>query len=324
MLQALGMDIIEMSKDELDIIYENQVITRMLDRLNMTDDQVKFTIRKIKAEKEILANRLTDNQIKDVVKELTAVASGAGISLGALAVTGAVTGWGGISGGMLALGLGSGGAVFGAAAIASAGYGVYRGVKYFSGTSQLEQFGIRIKTLSDRISQLRIANTYIIEDINWLGNKLNNFAFKLKESNELSNELYLELEHIINQNQSIVDASDLIEKEEKYSEYELTLTNVPEELNIGKYNELLDVNINKIYYDEIVQSAYIVQGDIDDEFNEEIIRLKDDIDLDNLKLLQTILEEIGYFDTKSASIAQGKSIAKKGLSGLKKSFFSGD
>src|SRR5699024_9744779 len=165
-LQALGMDIIEMSKDELDIIYENQVITRMLDRLNMTDDQVKFTIRKIKAEKEILANRLTDNQIKDVVKELTAVASGAGISLGALAVTGAVTGWGGISGGMLALGLGSGGAVFGAAAIASAGYGVYRGVKYFSGTSQLEQFGIRIKTLSDRISQLRIANTYIIEDIN--------------------------------------------------------------------------------------------------------------------------------------------------------------
>lgn len=322
-LQSLGMDIIGMNNDRLDEISTDQVLKRMLNRLNITDEQIKFTVRKIRAEKEILENRLTDSQIKDVVKELTAVASGAGISLGALAVTGAVTGWGGISGGMLALGLSTGGAVVGVAAIASAGYGVYRGVKYFSGTSQLEQFGIRIETLTDRISQLRIANTYIIEDINWLSNKLVEFSKKLKETNELSNELFVELEFIINQNQSLVQAGSLIEKEEEFSEYELTLTAIPEELNIGKYNESLDININKVHYDEVVKSIYVIDGDLDESEGKSAF-LKENIALDNLKTLQNILEEIGYFDTKSSSIAQGKSIAKKGLSGLKKSFFTGE
>ncbi len=37
---------------------------------------------------------------------------------------------------------------------------------------------------------MRIANNYIIEDINWLSEKLSHFAEKLKHSNEMSNELY--------------------------------------------------------------------------------------------------------------------------------------
>src|SRR5699024_4180643 len=67
--QSLGMDILAMHSDELDEIKKNEVLIRMLKRLNMTDDQIKFTVRKLKAEKEILENRLTDNQIKEVAKE---------------------------------------------------------------------------------------------------------------------------------------------------------------------------------------------------------------------------------------------------------------
>ena len=64
------------------------------------------------------------------------------------------------------------------------------------------------------------------------------FALKLRESNELSSELYKELELIINQNQSLGDAN-LIEDDESYSERELLLTTILESLDIGKYNELL-------------------------------------------------------------------------------------
>lgn len=229
--QSLGMDILAMHSDELDEIKKNEVLIRMLKRLNMTDDQIKFTVRKLKAEKEILENRLTDNQIKEVAKELAAIAGGAGVSLGALAITGAVSGIGAsVSSGLMALGftLSTGGLFLGLAAVTTAGYGMYKGVKYFSGTNESEKYGIRIQTLNDRISQLRIANSYIMEDINWLSNKSIKFAEKLKESNELSNELYQELEFIITQNQSLADAGALIETEETFSEYELIFSSIPQ------------------------------------------------------------------------------------------------
>lgn len=325
--QSLGMDILAMHSDELDEINKNEVLIRMLNRLNITDKQIKFTVRKIKAEKEILENRMTDNQIKDIAKELAAIAGGAGVSLGALAITGAVSGVGAsVSSGLMALGfsLSTGGLFLGLAAVTTAGYGMYKGVKYFSGTDESEKYGIRIQTLNDRITQLRIANSYIIEDINWLSNKSITFAEKLKESNQLSNELYQELEFIINQNQSLADAGTLIENEETFSEYEILISSLPATLNIGKYNELLNKNVNKAYADEVIKKAYIVAGDLDNQSEISDASLREDIELDELKTVQSILEEIGYFDVRSASVAQGKSLAKKGFSSLKKSLLNGD
>lgn len=305
--QSLGMDILGMNLDKLDNIQQDEVLVRMLNRLNITDKQLKFSIRKIEAEKEIIENKMTDSQIKDVAKELMALGSGAGISIGAFAVIGTA-------------GIGLGGALI----LASAGFGVYRGIKYFSGTGQLEKYGIRIQTLNDRINQLRIANSYIIEDINWLSDKSVTFAKKLRESNELSEELYKELEHIISQNQSLADAGNLIEDEENYSEYELYTTHMPETLNVGKYNELLSKNINKVYFDEVIKEVYIIEGDLDNTVEEVEPTLREDMSLDELKQAYQVLEQIGYYDTKSSSIAQGKSLAKKGFSGLKKSLLNGD
>ncbi|MCC3716386.1 zinc ribbon domain-containing protein [Staphylococcus haemolyticus] len=299
--QTLAMDIIGMNSDKLDTIKDDEVLVRMLNRLNISDKQLKFIVRKIKEDKEIIESRMTDSEIKEVNKELAAVASGAGlVALGLLT-----------SGGTVYLGI-------------IAGFGVYRGIKYFSGTGEVEKFGIRIQTLNDRISQLRIANAYIIEDINWLSQKMIDFALKLRESNELSSELYKELELIINQNQSLADAGSLIEDDESYSERELLLTTILESLDIGKYNELLAKNINKVYADEVIKNVYSINGDLDNQSEVNDVTLRENIELDELKAAHTVLEDIGYFDTKASSIAQSKSLAKKGFSGLKKSLFSGE
>lgn len=299
--QTLAMDIIGMNSDKLDTIKDDEVLVRMLNRLNISDKQLKFIVRKIKADKEIIESRMTDSEIKEVNKELAAVASGAGlVALGLLT-----------SGGTVYLGI-------------IAGFGVYREIKYFSGTGEAEKFGIRIQTLNDRISQLRIANAYIIEDINWLSQKMIDFALKLRESNELSSELYKELELIINQNQSLADAGSLIEDDESYSERELLLTTILESLDIGKYNELLAKNINKVYADEVIKNVYSINGDLDNQSEVNDVTLRENIELDELKAAHTVLEDIGYFDTKASSIAQSKSLAKKGFSGLKKSLFSGE
>ena len=256
--QTLAMDIIGMNSDKLDTIKDDEVLVRMLNRLNISDKQLKFIVRKIKADKEIIESRMTDSEIKEVNKELAAVASGAGlVALGLLT-----------SGGTVYLGI-------------IAGFGVYRGIKYFSGTGEAEKFGIRIQTLNDRISQLRIANAYIIEDINWLSQKMIDFALKLRESNELSSELYKELELIINQNQSLADAGSLIEDDESYSERELLLTTILESLDIGKYNELLAKNINKVYADEVIKNVYSINGDLDNQSEVNDVTLRENIELMN-------------------------------------------
>lgn len=325
--QSLGMDIISMNSDNLDSLTKDEVLMRNLNRLNFSDKQIKFTVHKIKMEKKILEDTMTDAQIKDTAKELAAIASGAGVSLGALAITGAVGGLGmGVSSGLFALAfsMSTGGLLVGLAAITSAGYGVYKGVKYFSGTGELEKYGIRIQALQDNIKQMRVANNYIIEDINWLSDKTADFAKKLKESNELSNDLYEELEIIITQNQFLANAGSLIEEEETKSEYQLLKSSIPATLDIGKYNELLARNTNKVYADEVIKNVYSVNGDLDNQSDLLNAELREDVNLEELETAKTILEEIGYFDTKTASIAQGKSLAKKGLSGLKRSFLGGD
>ncbi|WRN07661.1 zinc ribbon domain-containing protein [Staphylococcus aureus] len=189
-IQSLGMDMISMNSDKLDDLTNDVVLMRNLNRLNFTDKQIQFAVHKIKAEKKILEEIMTDSQIKETAKELAAIASGAGVSLGALAITGAVGGLGmGVTSGLFALAftLSTGTLFVGLAAITSAGFGVYKGVKYFSGTGELEKYGIRIQALQDNIKQMRIANNYIIEDINWLSEKLSHFAEKLKHSNEMVN-----------------------------------------------------------------------------------------------------------------------------------------
>ena len=113
--QTLAMDIIGMNSDKLDTIKDDEVLVRMLNRLNISDKQLKFIVRKIKEDKEIIESRMTDSEIKEVNKELAAVASGAGlVALGLLT-----------SGGTVYLGI-------------IAGFGVYRGIKYFSGTGEVE------------------------------------------------------------------------------------------------------------------------------------------------------------------------------------------
>lgn len=322
--QSLGMDIITMNSDKLDELKKDEVLMRNLNRLNISDKQINFTVRKIKTEKQILEKRLTDSQVKEAASELAAVASGAGVSLGALAVTGAISGSGvGLSAGIAAITgatVSSGGLVLGLAA----GYGAYKGIKYLAGTGEAEKFGIRIQALQEKIKQLRVANSYIIEDINWLSNKSTEFAKKLKESNELSDDLYKELEYYITQNQFLADTGSLIEDKEYESEYELLKTNIPETLDIGKYNELLVKEVNKVYVDEVIKDVYIVAGDLDNQSEVEDAKLREDINLEDLEKAYMILEQIGYFDTTASSIAQGKSLAKKGFSSIKKSLFSGE
>ena len=76
---------------------------------------------------------------------------------------------------------------------------------------------------------------------------------------------------------------DLIEDDESYSERELLLTTILESLDIGKYNELLAKNINKVYADEVIKNVYSINGDLDNQSEVNDVTLRENIELDELK-----------------------------------------
>lgn len=312
--QSLAMDIISMNKNKLDNWKELNHITDAMQALDVSEKQVNFIVLKIKSEERLITERLDDNQIGELAKELIAVASGVGVSTGAIAVTGTVIGT----------------TLFGAAAIAaSAGYGVYKGVKYFTGAGILEKSGIRINALTTKIEQLRAANVYIIDDINWLMMKISSFADKLRESEELNNEIMDQMMVMINQSQNVAESGMLVEKDQENTELEYLIANLPKKLDSEKYDELISKDINRILDDQIIKEIYLPLSEEYSEESDENVQNMDGLylneraDIEILEHARQIFENIGYFDTKASAAAQSKVVAKKARAGLK-SLFGGE
>ncbi|MCI1904690.1 MAG: zinc-ribbon domain-containing protein [Enterococcaceae bacterium] len=333
-LQALALDILSMNRQKLNQWKRFDYLVDALNVLDISDKQIDFMIRKLKSDEDIIEKRLDDNQVSELTNELAAVASGAGVSLGALAVTGAVIGNGiGLYSGLAALASATTATLLPLAAIAGTGFSVYKGVKYISGTSELEKSGIRISTLTAKIEQLRAANVYIIDDINWSINKISDFAAKMQESDQLNNELMDEMMEMIAQSQSVAESGSLVEKDQEATQHEYLIANLPKKLDIEKYDELLAKDVNRVINDQFIKAVYLpidigADGTPDDSADPVVQELdglfiNENSDLEALDKARQILENIGYFDTKSSAAAQGKVAAKKAKAGLK-SFFSGE
>ena len=193
--------------------------------LVVSDEQVEVGIRKIKDDERIVSERMEDSQIKQITNELVALAGGAGVTLAALAVTGGVST--GIWGGLLTLGwLPTGSMLLGLAAIGGVGYGAYKGIKYFSGTSEYEKSGIRIAALQGAIEMNKKATTYIIEDINALIEEINDITKELSEKNERGNKVK-ELKERLGLLEKTAASAESFNDDNKKNNYEIIYQSFP-------------------------------------------------------------------------------------------------
>lgn len=337
--QSLGMDLVSMNKDILDKWNESDSLVLIFDKLNVDKKQVEFTVRRIILNERIYTEKLDNNQIKAMTTELVALATGAGISLGALAITGAVSGMGaGVSGGLWALAFGTtGGVLLGVATVAAGAYGAYKGVKYFAGTSELEKYSFKQEALTNRITMLRAGNVYILDDLNYLMGSINGLTEKIIEHQQLTKaivtksgellqqkndqifEIANKLQIMSNRAKNISESGKIIEKEQGFMELESCLTALPEELNIEKFEELVESDINKVQYIKIINEVYY-----EDESGKRWINKEVTVeDIEKLKNASAILESIKYNETAASTVVQGKVMAKKGFNSLK-SLFSED
>lgn len=311
--QSLFNDLLYLRENSVDNWENDKDLMLIASELSISKEQINVLVHKIKMDKKIISERLQDNQIKEATKEFTAIAAGAGVTLAALAVTGGVST--GIGGGLIALGsLSTGGLVLGLAAIGGLSYGAYKGIKYFSGTSELEKSGIRVNTLLNAIENNKRSTTYIIDDVNWLTNKMTQLLEKINQSSELDNDLMDQLMMYMDFSSNVGQAGEIVEANSSKAEYEINIAKLPKNLDIGKFNELVKLDKNRVQITELVMSIY-TEGTKTDVAgtSKTVYERPDELEYEEAENLVNVLTQIGFFDTTRSVLAQGKSLSQKGL-----------
>lgn len=303
--QSLLNDILSISKNAPEDWKKDEIFVRYQRLLSVADSQVEFFVRRLLQDRRIIEEKIDDSTIKKAMSELVAVGTGAGVSLAALAVTGGVST--GIWGGLFTISMAStGGMALGLAAVGGLGYGAYRGIKYFSGTTEAEKYAIRSTMLQQKIKDLQKSENYLIEDINWTTTQIAELIEKKEEI--LDN--HEKLLKYIQMAKTFDEGSRMIFEEERLSHINILLSHIPEKLDIDKFDELIKKTQYQVQFKEYVYQCYIKNE------NEEYI-LQDIDDEECLEKLDQILEIIGYYDVSKSAAAKTNVLVKKGISGLK-------
>lgn len=314
--QSLFFDLLLVRKENIDNWKEDTLLRNLQDLLVVSDEQVEVGIRKIKDDERIVSERMEDSQIKQITNELVALAGGAGVTLAALAVTGGVST--GIWGGLLTLGLlPTGSMLLGLAAIGGVGYGAYKGIKYFSGTSEYEKSGIRIAALQGAIEMNKKATTYIIEDINALIEEINDITKELSEKNERGNKVK-ELKERLGLLEKTAASAESFNDDNKKNNYEIYLSKLPKVLPVERFRELNKLSAQKVKINEIIMSIYKENKTTDENgyVSTQYVR-EDELSYEDAEKTHFYLSMIGFYDTKASAMAQGQVMAQKGLNAIK-------
>lgn len=305
---ALINDLILVKKSVADDWENDETFLYYKNMLDITDKQVEFFLRKMKDDERIINERLDDNSVKKLANEMVALGGAAGVSLTALALTGGIST--GVWGGLIALGTASTGGMFlGLAAVAGLGYASYKGVKYFSRTSELEKYGIQSGMLQERIMLLQRSQGYLLEDINWTTEKID----KLVQDKDNIMENLEEIQQLMKLNRNLSQSGKIIMEEEDKNKENLMMSKLPQVLDAPRYHELVNKTSHAEKFNEFVFSFYIKN-------DEEKYVLAEGIRGDILEKLFNVLQQIGYYDTQKSAMAQGSILKKQGVEALK-SFF---
>lgn len=302
--QSMVNDLLVIRKEIIDDWKGNKDFIRYKELLDVSDEQVEFFIRKLKQDQAIIAEKIDDNTIKKTANELIAVGGAAGVSLAALTVTGGVST--GVWGGLLTLGMAStGGMIIGLAAIAGAGYASYKGIKYLSGTSEIEKYGIRMSMLQEKIKQLQLSQNFLLEDINWTSTQI----AELIKDKETIMANFEKIQILVKTSKNLQKSSEEVTSDEKVNTREVLLSQLPDVLDESRCNELLSRTRYEKTFKEFIYNYY--------EKKEEVYNLKEEIATDILEKLVGVFSQIGYYDTAKSLAAQGSLLKKKGVETIK-------
>jgi len=323
---------ISLAKDMINIYFSTKnTINRDFQYLNdnkhlfeLSESEIELAYDTVENDYKLLKEDLDDDTIKKNAKELASKAAAAGVPLAAVYISGSVIGMSaaGITSGLATLGMGMG-MTGGLAVIGIIGVLSYKGVKNLTGANELDKYKTRELMLHDVIKQTRKTISLIIDDVNYIVQKLNTTELSQKElesDNENIKKLLIsknaenkKLRKILNSSQG---ALTIVNNKSNQYQNSINRLHSPRILDVERLKSLTDEPTQKPLYDFIIVN-YEEKFMIEDGNKIKAMVLKENIQTEILDKMSDIFKRLGYFDMDNIL----KSKATEGFNSLKKGIF---
>lgn len=270
---------------------EFNFISDNFELFNLSNEQINISIEAIKTDYANLKEDRDDTEIEKSLKELSAKAAAAGTPLAAIYISGSVVGMSaaGITSGLATLGMGMG-MTGGIAVVALIGVLSYKGVKHLTGADELAKYKTRETMIHDVLIQTQKTISLIIDDVNYVVQKLNDALLNHSEQSEKITKLSNMVAHFQGALKSV---------DSKNNEYQNSANRLecPRILDEPRLKSLTSEPTKKVLYTFIIQN-----------YDENTFKLKEDVETEKLNKMGEIFKALGYFDMDNILVGKVKGI----------------
>lgn len=292
-----------MSRD-FKFLNENQSL------FNLSDEEIDLAFSAVENDYKMLKEDLDDNVIKKNAEDLAAKAAAAGAPLAAVYISGSVVGMSaaGITSGLATLGMGMG-MTGGLVVVGLIGIMTYKGLKHLTGANELDKYKTRELMLHEVIKQTQKTISLIIDDINFVVQKLNDVTLNHAEQSE-------KIKKLVQMMAKYQSAIKTVDNKTNHYQNSANRLQCPKELDVSRLESLTAEPTQKPLFDFIIENYEEESIEVDGKQKKSII-LKENIDTETLDKMGEAFKSLEYFDMGNIV----KSKASEGLEKLKQSIF---
>ncbi len=255
----------------------------------LSDAEIDLAYDTVENDYKLLKEDLDDSAIQKNAKELAAKAAAAGAPLAAVYISGSVIGMSaaGITSGLATLGMGMG-MTGGLAAIGVIGVLSYKGVKHLTGANELDKYKTRELMLHDVVKQTQKTISLIINDVNYVVQKLNETILNHSDQTEKIKKLTCMMAQFQGALKSVDNKSNTYQNSANRLQ-------VPRILDDERLKTLTAEATKKPLYDFVIVNYEVKTGKIDNKVTKEFV-LKESVETETLSKMAEIFKALGYFD----------------------------
>ena len=269
----------------------------------ISDKEIDLAYDTVENDHKLLQEDLDDDTITRNAKELASKAAAAGVPLAAVYISGSVIGMSaaGITSGLAALGMGMG-MTGGLAVVGIIGVISYKGMQHLTGANELDKYKTRELMLHEVIKQTHKTISLIIDDINYIVQKLNDTLTNHAEQKEKIQKLM----KMVAQFQGALKNVD-----NKSSTYQNSVNRLqnPRILDVERLESLTEEPTKKPLYEFIMENYELQTIKIDNEKTKQFV-LKQNISTDILDKMAQVFQAIGYFDMSNIVVSKASNFVK--------------
>ncbi|MCT7486201.1 ankyrin repeat domain-containing protein [Aliarcobacter cryaerophilus] len=268
---------------------EFQFLNEYKNLFGVTKEDINIAFTAVEADHRMITEDLDDTQIEKIMKDMLSKAGAAGVPLAAIYISGSVVGMSaaGITSGLATLGLGLG-MTGGLVVVGLISIATYKGLKHLTGANELDKYKTRELMLHEVIKQTQRTISMLIEDINYVVQKLNDLLLNHSEQTEKIQKLVT----IVAQYQNTMKVID--DKSRNYQNKANRLT-CPKKLDISRLESMTKEPTKRPLFDFIVSNYEKKKVKIDGVETIEYI-LKSKIKTEVLEKMGKAFEVLGYFE----------------------------